>query len=168
AGYETFGLLNALLGRTIGGGVKGQAALFECTELKDHPIIYDDGVYVVPHDDGICAVGSTTEKQWTDPRLPDGDRNDFIERAQMLCPPLRDARPIRRWAGVRPRCNRTDPIIGRLNGSSNVLVATGGYKITFGIAHRMAQCIADDICGLPEQTGVPDTFRPAHHFQEYD
>ncbi len=168
AGYESFGLLDAMLGRTIGGGVKGQAVLFQCPELTDHPIIYDDGIYVVPHDDGLCAVGSTTEKQWTDPSVPDNDRNDYIERAQKLCPPLRGARPVRRWAGVRPRCNRTDPIIGRLEETSKVLVATGGYKITFGIAHRMAQCIADDICGLPERSGLPDTFRPAHHMQERD
>ncbi|MEM7748702.1 MAG: FAD-dependent oxidoreductase [Pseudomonadota bacterium] len=168
AGYETFGLLNAMLDRTIGGGVKGQAALFNCPELTDHPIIYDDGIYVVPHEGGLCAVGSTTEKQWTDPSLPDSDCNDFIERAQKLCPPLRDAHPLRRWAGVRPRCNRTDPIIGRLDEKSKVLVATGGYKITFGIAHRMAQCITDDICGLPEGAGLPETFKPAHHLQDRD
>ena len=166
AGYESFPLLEPFLGRMIGGGVKGQAALFESPDLTDQPIIYDDGIYVVPHEDGKCAVGSTTEKQWSDPTSPDPERNDYIERAKQLCPPLRNARMLGRWAGVRPRCNRTDPIIGALDDDGRILVATGGYKITFGIAHRMAARIADEILNAPIKTELPPTFQPAHHLNE--
>ena len=163
AGYESFRLLEPVLGRMIGGGVKGQSALFECPDLADQPIVYDDGVYVVPHEDGKCAVGSTTEKQWSDPTVPDPERNDFIERAKQLCPPLRNAQMLRRWAGVRPRCNRTDPIVGALDDDRRILVATGGYKITFGIAHRMAARIADEVMNTSTKTELPTTYQPAHH-----
>ncbi len=166
AGYETFGLAEPILDRSIGSGVKGQAALFACPDLAGQPILYDDGIYIVPHEDGLCAVGSTTEKTWTEPDRPDDERNDYIERAKLLCPPLRRAPLVRRWAGVRPRCLRTDPIIGALDARGRVLAATGGYKITFGIAHRMAQCIVDDITGTPRTIDLPPTFRPEHHLQE--
>ncbi len=165
SGYETFALLAPLLGRTIGGGVKGQAAVFHCPEAGEHPLIYDDGTYIVPHDNGTCAVGSTTEKDWHNPTVPDATRMDFIERARSLCVPLRQAQMLGRWAGVRPRCRLTDPIVGRLHAGRAILVATGGYKITFGIAHRMAKCIADEISTLPSSIELPPTFQPAYHLK---
>ncbi len=165
AGYQTFPMLAALTGSTVGGGVKGQAALFRCPEAADQPLINDDGVYIVPHEDGLCAVGSTTERHWDDAATPDPDCNDFIDRAKALCPPLRAGELLRRWAGVRPRCTRTDPVIGRLHSESPVLVATGGYKITFGIAHRMAKCIAEDITRSERRTPLPPTFQPGHHLE---
>lgn len=163
AGYETFACLKPIVGRTIGGGVKGQAAVFQCAEAAGQPLIYDDGIYVVAHDGGRCAVGSTTEKEWRDASTPDASRVDFIERARELCPALRHAALIGRWAGIRPRSHKTDPIVGRLAPDSPVLVATGGYKITFGIAHRMAQCIVGDIVAGEDRTALPPSFRPAHH-----
>jgi len=164
AGYETFPLLEPMLGRVIGGGVKGQAAVFACPEGIGKPLIYDDGVYIVPHSNGLCAVGSTTEKQWQDAARPDMTRWDFIERAKALCVPLKTADMLGRWAGVRPRCRLTDPLVGRLPGRP-VWVATGGYKITFGIAHRMARYIANDICGHPCTIDIPPTFQPEHHLE---
>ncbi len=164
AGYETFTLLEPVLGQMIGGGVKGQAAVFRCPEGVGKPLIYDDSTYIVPHHNGLCAVGSTTEKSWRDAHVPDEARDDFIERARALCVPLRKAEMLGRWAGVRPRCRLTDPMIGRLPGRA-IWVATGGYKITFGIAHRMAQYIANDVCGYRQDIDLPPTFRPDHHLQ---
>ncbi len=165
AGYRTFSLLEPVLGCTIGGGVKGQAAMFNCPAAAGKPLIYDDGTYIVPHYNGLCAVGSTSEKQWQAPTTPDEGRTDFIERAQALCPPLRDADMLGRWAGVRPRCKLTDPIIGQLAPGRSIWVATGGYKITFGIAHRMAAAIADALCTRPSAIELPPSFQPAHHLQ---
>ena len=166
AGYATFDLLAQLTGHQIGGGVKGQAAVFHCPDAVGQPLIYDDGVYIVPHDDGTCAVGSTSEKNWDDPTTPDPNRSDFIDRAVELCPSLRGAPLLRRWAGVRPRCLRTDPVIGRIQPGSPILVATGGYKITFGIAHVMAKCIADEVIGAEQREALPASFQPPHHITE--
>ena len=163
AGYQSFDLLNDLIGSPLGTGVKGQAALFHCPSSIGQYLIYDDGVYVVPHCEGFCAVGSTSEKQWTLPNVPDETRTEFVERAMQLCPQLRDARFIRSWAGVRPRSLRTDPIIGRLEPGSPILLATGGYKITFGIAHHMGKRVADEIVGADKPLPLPPSFAPAHH-----
>ncbi|MEN2495070.1 MAG: tRNA 5-methylaminomethyl-2-thiouridine biosynthesis bifunctional protein MnmC [Hyphomicrobiaceae bacterium hypho_1] len=162
AGYQTFTILKPVLKNVIGTGIKGQAAVFACPNCDGMPLIYDDGVYIVPHNNGTCAVGSTTEKNWSNATLPNEQNSDFIARAKTLCVPLSSSQIIERWAGVRPRCNLTDPIIGRL-GNSSISVATGGYKITFGIAHRIAKYIANDICGVIQNIDLPLMFRPEHH-----
>jgi glycine oxidase len=46
---------------TLGGPVKGQAALLDADAPADLPLVYHDGVYVIAHDDGHVAVGSTSE-----------------------------------------------------------------------------------------------------------
>ena len=142
--------------------------IFKCLEARGQPLIYDNGTYVVPHDNGLCAVGSTTEKEWREPSLPDYERSDFIERAKVLCPALHNAKMIGRWAGVRPRCNLTDPVVGRIAGNRPVLVATGGYKITFGIVHRLARIIAAEICDTQPAFEIPPTFQPNYHFTSID
>ena len=76
-----------------------------------------------------------------------------------MCPRLRDAPVLERWAGVRPKAVGRDPMIGAVPGHRNVTVATGGFKITFGIAHKMAACALelalDGRCdALPESFGI--------------
>jgi glycine/D-amino acid oxidase-like deaminating enzyme len=163
AGYQTFELLGALSGANLGSGVKGQAAVL-AAELPDGaPIIYDDGVYIVPHDDGTVAVGSTTEKEWDDPAAVDEKAHRLVARARALCPLIADAPVLRYWAGVRPKCHERDPIVGFLPGQNPLYVATGGFKITFGIAHRLAECAVAELLGADAASSLPETFRPAHH-----
>ncbi|MGI9522033.1 MAG: NAD(P)/FAD-dependent oxidoreductase [Hyphomicrobiaceae bacterium] len=165
AGYASYDIIARYTGRRIGGGVKGQAALFHCPEASHKPLIYDDSTYIVPHDEGLCAVGSTTEKVWEEPSKPDNGRVDFIERAKALCPPLRSATLISRWAGVRPRSSRIDPIVGRLNQKSPIFIATGGYKITLGIAHTMAARIVGEICDDDTLIAMPSAYSPIDHLE---
>ncbi|MGI9423541.1 MAG: NAD(P)/FAD-dependent oxidoreductase [Hyphomicrobiaceae bacterium] len=168
AGYTSFELLQPIVGQLIGGGVKGQAAVFHCPEAAGRPLLYDDGIYVVPHEGDFCAVGSTSEKRWHDEATPDVGRTDFIDKARSLCPALRDASLIRHWAGVRPRCHRTDPIVGPVTSDRSVWVATGGYKITFGIAHRLAAALADEILTGHGGVALPSSFRPPYHLTTVD
>ncbi|NQX79662.1 MAG: FAD-binding oxidoreductase, partial [Hyphomicrobiaceae bacterium] len=58
AGYQTFAILQPIVDRMIGNGIKGQAAVFICPNSIENPLIYDDGIYIVPHENGTCAVGS--------------------------------------------------------------------------------------------------------------
>ena len=64
----------------------------------------------------------------------------FYERAMVLAPHLRDAPIIERWAGMRPRNTLegrgSDPWFEKVPGFDNLIALMGGFKITFGIAHR--------------------------------
>lgn len=139
AGVESFVLAAPLAGKALGGGVKGQAALLQTRQpvARDVPILFDGGVYVIAHESGLAAVGSTSEDDYTDATTTDEKLDAVIARATALCPVLAGARVVERWAGVRPKSGR-DPLIGPLPGAPRVIACTGGYKITLGIAHRMA------------------------------
>jgi glycine oxidase len=164
-GVDAFPMIARLAGlpaHSVGGGVKGQAALMDASAPPDLPLVYDDGVYVIAHENGRVAVGSTSENQFDDPQSTDERLDEIIKQARKLCPLIKDAPVIRRWAGVRPRAVGRDPMLGPVPGAPGVLAMAGGFKISFGIAHRMADCLVAEITGEagPE---TPQSFAVASH-----
>lgn len=167
AGYQTYALIGDRLGGTFGSGVKGHSALFRLAGGDDRPILYDDGVYVVPHDGGLVAVGSTSEADWSDAHAVDAARcQPFIDKAMALCPRLLDAELVALWAGVRPRSAAKEPICGRLFPDREIYVLTGGYKISFGIAHRLARALVERIVGLDVPLTLPESYTVGYHLAE--
>ncbi|MBO6508011.1 MAG: FAD-binding oxidoreductase [Roseibium sp.] len=163
-GFSAFDLIADFTGERIGRGEKGQALLLDGTGLEDRPAIYCDGLYVVPHEDGTVAIGSTSDREFDD-NLPNPERTrELLNRATAFCPGLKDREVLTEWAGIRPRCNKRDPLIGKLPGHSHVYAATGGFKISFGIAHLVADCLISEILQREPRHPLPDTFRPDHHF----
>lgn len=143
------------LGRPVGKGVKGQSALLRHA-TPDAPQVFADGLHIVPHADGTVAVGSTSENDYA--HLDPDDRTDaLIARARALCPRLRDAPVIDRWAGARPRAQSRAPILGPWPGRPGHFVANGGFKIGFGMAPKIAQVMADLI--LDGRDRIPEGFR---------
>lgn len=162
AGAASFALLEALLHRLprpLGQGVKGQAALLRADLDPQSPVVFLDGTYVVAHGGGLAAVGSTSETGFDDPAATDGQLDDVLARARTLMPALAGAPVVERWAGIRPRAIGRDPLVGPLPGHDNVIALTGGFKISFGLAHRLALSALDPILGrrlapLPENFTV--------------
>lgn len=168
-GVGTSTLIAPLLARApgaLGSAVKGQAALLDAGLTPERaarlPIIFDDGVYIIAHEDGRVAVGSTSEAQFTDPASTDDKLDTIIERARAICPPLVDAPVLDRWAGLRPRAPRRDPMIGVLPGLPDIHVLTGGFKTTFGLAHLLADAVLGGM-GICEQVIVPEGFSVQAH-----
>ncbi|MEM1047254.1 MAG: FAD-dependent oxidoreductase [Pseudomonadota bacterium] len=161
-GYQSFGLLDQITGLALGKGVKGQAVLLDTREDPAHPIVYDDGTYVIVHDDGRTAIGSTSENVWTSASVPDPSNRAFLDRAFALVPALAGTPIVEWWAGVRPKCIERDPMIGFLPDTPRIMVATGGFKISFGIAHKVADSVMALLDGVDPD--LPETFRAEHHF----
>jgi glycine oxidase len=166
AGEGSFGLLSPLVdvpAPAIGIPVKGQAALLRAGRVpEDRPLVFHDGVYVVPHAGGLVAVGSTSENVFERPFETDHRLDDVLARASMLCPELRDCEVVERWAGLRPKAIGRDPMIGVVSQSRRVIAATGGFKITLGIAHRMAAAAVGLGTGA-ETVPIPESFTPKAH-----
>jgi len=162
AGYETYAIAERMTGLRLGRGIKGQAVLLSAGLPLERPIIYDDGMYIVAHSRDRCAVGSTTEREWSDPCSTDDAIEARLAAARKVCPPLRTAKVISRWAGVRPQSAARDPIVGRLPTESPIYVATGGFKITFGIAHAVAARLIESIT-TGQAPNLPATFDPEVH-----
>jgi glycine/D-amino acid oxidase-like deaminating enzyme len=143
-------------GRTAGGGVKGQALLL-AHDAADAPQLFVEGLHIVPHADGTVAVGSTSEREWTDDAATD-DRLDALHSAAVVaCPALAGAPVVARWAGVRPRARSRAPMLGPWPGRPGEFIANGGFKIGFGMAPKVAEVMADLV--LEGRDAIPDGFR---------
>ena len=140
-GAEGLADLSAALGVSIGAAVKGQAALL-AADWRDAPQIYAPGLHVVPHADGLVAVGSTSEREFADGAATDSQLDAVIDRARALCPALAGARVLERWAGLRPRARSRQPVMGGWPGRPGHYVLNGGFKIGFGLAPKLADVMA--------------------------
>ena len=155
-GWQGLQDLNTAFDRTIGNGVKGQAALLQ-HNAAGQPQIFAAGIHIVPHLDGTVAIGSTSERDFTDPNTTDHLLDDVVQRAKDLMPVLKDAPIIDRWAGVRPRAKSRAPLLGAWPGRKDHFVANGGFKIGFGVAPMIAQTMCDLM--LDGQDTIPPDFR---------
>jgi glycine oxidase len=166
AGYQSFPLIDALsapLPRPAGQPVKGQAALLSAHADPALPLIYLNGLYVIAHEDRNVAVGSTSEEEFSDAQGTDEKLEDLIARARALVPMLAEAPVVERWAGLRPKAVGRDPMVGAHPDHHRVVALTGGFKVSFGLAHVLAAGALSAIAG--RSTGLPEAFSLHHHLQ---
>ncbi|MHA3914023.1 NAD(P)/FAD-dependent oxidoreductase [Halovulum sp. GXIMD14793] len=150
-------------GREIGTGVKGQSALLDTVLPSTKPTLFADGVYVVPHGQRGTAVGSTSENDWSDLGTTDDLLEEVTERARRLCPAIRNAKVLTRWAGLRPKARRRDPLLGPVPDMPGVLAALGGFKIGFGLAPLVGEKLAD--FAEDKAPDLPPSSTFAHHVE---
>jgi len=165
AGHRSFPLLQAISPppRPIGQPVKGQAALLKADVDPALPVIFLNGLYVVAHEGGHVAVGSTSEDTFDDALSTDARLDDLIVRARELVPTLRDAPVVERWAGLRPKAIDRDPMVGPNPDHPQVIALTGGFKVSFGLAHRLADAALDAV--KSRKMRLPASFTLAHHLE---
>lgn len=161
AGVPGFELLTPLLGQVTGKGVKGQAALLGASLPSKTPVIFDDGLYIVPHANGTTAIGSTSENTYIHATATDTQLDTLIAQARALCPVLETAPILQRWAGIRPKARRRDPMLGPVPGHPGLFLASGAFKIGFGIAHKVGTALADCLTG--QDPSLPESFTVTHH-----
>ncbi len=142
--------------RSVGNGVKGQAALLQY-DARTCPQIFADTLHFIPHLDGTVAIGSTSERDFNSPDHTDAQLDDLIAKAKTVLPFLATAPVIKRWAGVRPRSRSRAPMLGAWPGQPQQFIANGGFKIGFGMAPKIAEVMADVV--LESKDNIPDPFR---------
>ncbi|GMG85063.1 FAD-binding oxidoreductase [Paralimibaculum aggregatum] len=157
AGWESL----ALAGLAPPRGVKGQAAVLGVRLDPGLPLVGAPGLYIVGHAGGT-AVGATSEHDWVS-EGPDSALDAVIARARAVSPALAGAPVLRRWAGIRPRAPGPGPIAGALPGAPEILLAAGGYKIGFALAHLVGRALAAAIAGWTPAIRLPEIAHPAAH-----
>ncbi len=165
-GHHSFDLLSSIgpaLAKPLGQPVKGQAALLKAEIAPDLPLLYLDGLYIVPHEGGQVAIGSTSENHFNDATSTDVLLDDLLLRACRLAPVLEDAEIVERWAGLRPKAIDRDPMVGIHPDAERVIALTGGFKVSFGLAHVLANAALDAVEG--KAMALPDSFSLAHHIR---
>ena len=156
-GYRGLEELTQTRGRLVGAGIKGQSALL-AFNAAEKPQLFADALHIVPHENGTVAIGSTSEREFDDPRATDAQLDDVLQRAVKAFPVLADARVLERWAGVRPRAKSRAPMLGPHPYRAGDFIANGGFKIGFGMAPKVAEVMADLV--LEGKDSIPASFRP--------
>jgi glycine/D-amino acid oxidase-like deaminating enzyme len=111
------------------------------------PVITGDDVHIVPLGRGEYWLGATVEfPQENGQFMPAPALLEQVrQRGISFCSGLAEGEIIRTWAGKRPRPEgQPAPIIGKLDGYANVLLATGHYRN--GVL--LAPATAAEICQL--------------------
>jgi len=166
AGHRSFPILDALTaGRksSLGQPVKGQAAMLKADVDGGLPVIFRDGLYIVPHENGLVAVGSTSENRFDDPLSTDGQLDDLLAAANAMAPVLAGATVIERWAGLRPKAVDRDPMVGAHPDHPSLIALTGGFKVSFGLAHRLAEVAVREAADMPDCFKLPQSFTLVSH-----
>ena len=117
------------------------------------PAITCNDIYVVPTDAGIFPatdywVGATVEfPQDSGEVSPDKEiLEQTLKNAIATFPELSSARVIRTWQGLRPRPeNRAAPVIEKLPGYDNVILASAHYRNGVLLAPATAQMVKEMI-----------------------
>ncbi len=159
AGIGSAALLEPFLGAGKLRGVKGQAALLAAGLPAGSPVIYGNGVYIIPHADGTVAVGATSENKFENPNTTDEKLDAVLAKAFAIVPALKIAPILERHAGLRPRAPKPEAMLGQLD--DHTFVATGGFKTGLGNAHTIAAALAALVRG--EAPDIPKDLSPTHH-----
>jgi len=158
-GWEGLLELSGALGRPVGSGVKGQAAVFGA-DPGAVPQLYADGLHIVAHGPGRVAVGSTSERDFDEPDTTDARLDAIVARGRAAVPGLATAPVIARWAGARPRATHRAPIVGPWPGRPGHFVANGGFKIGFALAPGIASLAVDLVLDGLDRIPPPFRFEP--------
>jgi glycine/D-amino acid oxidase-like deaminating enzyme len=116
------------------------------------PVITGEDIHIVPLAGGRYWVGATVEFPPTvedDEIVASADRLEEVWQAAIaLCPALQHATIDKTWSGLRPRpSDRSAPVIERLSGYSNVLIASGHYRNGVLLAPATALAVRETILG---------------------
>ena len=117
---------------------------------------------LVPRNDGSMIVGATVEEVGFDARATAGDVHSILGIGSALMPSLRDAEINWSIVGLRPGSGDDLPVIGRMPGYDNVLVASGHYRNGILLSLATGEAVADLI---EESRGqLLSDFDPARFF----
>ncbi|MEM8829908.1 MAG: glycine oxidase ThiO [Cyanobacteria bacterium P01_G01_bin.19] len=127
--------------------VKGQMLSLKMPQRLHQPyplqrVLYGEGVYLVPRQDGRLIVGATVEEvDWTPFNTPKGIQS-LLNKATELYPAVADWQIEEFWWGFRPGTVDELPVLGR-SACDNLFLATGHYRNGILLAPITASLIAD-------------------------
>lgn len=127
--------------------MRGQIVLYKTTPGRLQHMLYRDGFYLIPRDDGHILAGSTLEDVGFDKQVTDMARLNLMQRATELLPWLHDVPIVAHWAGLRPASPDNMPIISRHPEIENLFINSGHYRYGVTLAPASAQAVADLMLG---------------------
>ncbi len=127
--------------------VKGQMLSLRMPQKPHQPfplqrVLYGEGIYLVPRQDGRLVIGATVEEvEWTPYNTPKSVQS-LLDRATELYPAIADWQIEEFWWGFRPGTPDELPILGR-SACGNLYLATGHYRNGILLAPVTAALLTD-------------------------
>jgi glycine/D-amino acid oxidase-like deaminating enzyme len=131
--------------------VLGQAIHYRLSGFPDfHPVVTSNDIHVVPLGDGEYWVGATVEFPVGTEVIPSAESFAGLNRCSIeFFPALATAEILDTWSGLRPRpVGRPAPVVERLVGYHNVIVATGHYRNGVLLAPATARMVMELLVGI--------------------
>jgi glycine oxidase len=110
------------------------------------PVIWGEGIYLVPRQSGRLLVGATMARAGFDTSLSEGTVRDLRERAAAVIPDLARWRLDEHWAGLRPASPDGLPLLGPSR-QPGLFIASGQYRNGILFAPAIAHLMADMLLG---------------------
>lgn len=108
-------------------------------------------LYLVPRGDGRIVIGATVENAGYDKEVCPAALSALRSAAAELWPPIRDARVLDTWAGLRPAAADSLPILGKNSAgeSSRSWLALGHFRNGIMLAPGTARLLRQMILNQP-------------------
>jgi glycine/D-amino acid oxidase-like deaminating enzyme len=124
-------------------------------------VLFGQGIYIVPRQDGRIVVGATSEDVGFAVHNTPAGVNTLLSGAIRLYPVLQDLAIEELWWGFRPATPDELPILGG-SAYENLTLALGHYRNGILLAPATAQVIADWV-----ERGTASPLLPAFHYSRF-
>src|SRR6202023_1281119 len=121
---------------------QGQMIALRAASLSIERVLWADGVYLVPRNDGRIIAGATVEYVGFEKNVTVGGLQKILTAALQLAPGLTDAQMEETWAGLRPDAPDHLPIVGPTD-LDGLLIATGHFRSGILLAPITAKLIRE-------------------------
>ena len=136
--------------------MRGQIVLYKTTPGRLRHMLYRDGFYLIPRDDGHILAGSTLEDVGFDKQITVDARQSLMQSATAILPWLHEVPVVEHWAGLRPAAPDNVPIISRHPEFENLYINSGHYRYGVTLAPASAQALSDLILARDGHIRVQD------------
>ena len=139
--------------------IRGQIITFQTAKQLFQRVIYSPRGYIVPRADGRVLAGSTTEFVGFDKTITETAVHRLRVMASEIAPSTAGLSTSDHWSGLRPVASDKMPVIGHIEGTSGLYIATGHYRNGILLAPWTAQNVADKLIN-GESSVYLDAFSP--------
>ena len=127
--------------------MRGQILLYEQPADGPMHMVFHEGFYLVPRQDGVLLAGSTLEDVGFDPATTETVREELRLKAESLLPALKGRPILKHWSGLRPGTPENLPTIASHPQIENLFLNTGHFRYGLTMAPCSARMVAALVCG---------------------
>ncbi|HXH09376.1 MAG TPA: glycine oxidase ThiO [Alphaproteobacteria bacterium] len=108
--------------------MRGQMLAVRTVPRAVHQVVYGHHLYVVPRPDGETLIGATVEDVGFRKEVTLEGLEELVYAGRHIAPGIMGHPVLRTWAGLRPGSPDGLPLVGLVEGLSNLVLAVGHHR----------------------------------------